>query len=196
MSASQPPSPTGHGPPPQDGRFFDPGKLGIADYTVAGGTLLYLVMALLPWVDVAAYLGIELPGVDTTVSGFAFSGLIWLGFLLLLLAAGWAVLPALADVPIAVPRGTVTVGLAALAFVLTLVAWTRSLGYGFEVWALIGLLTAAGITLVALLTLLRERRAAPPGPPDGPLAPEETPDTWRARPDTSGGGARTPVDPA
>jgi hypothetical protein len=196
MSASQPPSPTGSGASPPGGRSFDPRSLRSTDYAVAGGTLLYLVTALLPWVDVAAYLGIDLPGVDTTVSGFAFSGLIWLGFLLLLLAAGWAVLPAFADVPIGFPRGTVTVGLAALAFVLTLVAWTRSLGYGFEVWALIGLLTAAGITLLASLALLRELRAAPPGPPEGATAPEGPPGTWSARPDTSGGGAQTPDDPA
>jgi hypothetical protein len=190
MSASQPPSPTGHGPPPQDGRFFDPGKLGIADYTVAGGTLLYLVMALLPWVDVAAYLGIELPGVDTTVSGFAFSGLIWLSFVLFLLAAGWALLPALTDVAVGFPRGWVTVGLAAMGLVLTLVAWTRSLGYGFQIWALMGLLTAAGITLVAFLALLRDLRAARTEPPGGATASEGAPSTWSSRPGASGEGAQ------
>jgi hypothetical protein len=196
MSARQPPWPTGSGASPPGRRSFDPRALRITDYAVAGGTLLYLVMALLPWVDIAAYLGIELPGVDTTVSGFAFSGLVWLGFVLLLLAAGWTVLPALVDVPLGFPRGSITVGLAAMAFVLTLVAWTRSLGYGFEVWALIGLLTAAGITLLTVLALLRDLRAGASRPSGGAAAPEGPPTTSSTGPDTGGGGAQPPVDPA
>jgi hypothetical protein len=174
MSSSQPPPdgpPRPHGSPPAAaqphgvtgarGGSFDPRQLGIADYVVAGGAVLYLVMAILPWVDVADYLGIDLPGVDNTVSGFAFSALVALGFVLFVLAAAWSVLPAFTDVRTGFPRGGVTVGLAVLGFVLTLIAWIRSLDYGFQIWALLGLLTAAGIAVVAFLALLPELRGGP-----------------------------------
>jgi len=123
--------------------------------------IVFLVMAILPWVDVAHYLGIDVPGVDTTVSGFTFSGLVTFSFVLFFLAAAWAVLPAFTDVKVGFPRAWITVGLAALGFVLTLIAWIRSLTYGFEIWPLIGLLAAAAVTLFAFLGLLPEMQNRP-----------------------------------
>jgi hypothetical protein len=150
-------SPAGTG----GGFSFDVQKLRIADYVVVGGMILYLVMALLPWVDVAHYLGVNLPGVDTTINGFQFSGLVTFSFVLFLLAAAWAVLPAFTDVQVGFPRAWVTVGLAVLGFVLTLIAWIRSLSYGFEIWALIGLLAAAAVALFAFLGLLPDMHDRP-----------------------------------
>ena len=162
----QPGPPPGYGPPPGSadphgrpagtGGGFDVKKLRMADYVVVGGMIVYLVMALLPWVDVAHFLGVDLPGVDTSVNGFQFSGLVTFSFVLFLLAAAWALLPAFTDVKVGFPRAWITVGLAALGFVLTLIAWIRSLTYGFEIWALIGLLAAAAIAVFALLGLLPE----------------------------------------
>jgi hypothetical protein len=135
----------------------------MADYVVVGGMIVYLVMALLPWVDVAHYLGFNFPG--STVNGFTFSGLVTFSFVLFFLAAAWAVLPAFTDVKVGFPRAWITVGLAALGFVLTLIAWIRSLTYGFEIWALIGLLAAAATAVFAFLGLLPEmhNRPALPG---------------------------------
>jgi hypothetical protein len=143
------------------GFSFDVKKLRMADYIVVGGMIVFLVMAILPWVDVAHYLGIDVPGVDTTVSGFTFSGLVTFSFVLFFLAAAWAVLPAFTDVKVGFPRAWITVGLAALGFVLTLIAWIRSLTYGFEIWPLIGLLAAAAVTLFAFLGLIPEMQNRP-----------------------------------
>ena len=143
------------------GFSFDVKKLRMADYVVVGGMIVFLVMAILPWVDVAHYLGIDVPGVDTTVSGFTFSGLVTFSFVLFFLAAAWAVLPAFTEVKVGFPRAWITVGLAALGLVLTLIAWIRSLTYGFEIWALIGLLAAAAIALFAFLGLLPEMHNRP-----------------------------------
>jgi hypothetical protein len=181
---------------------FDAKQLRTADYVVAGGTVLYLVMAILPWVDVAHYLGIDLPGVDTTVSGFAFSGLVTFSFVLFLLAAVWAVLPAFTDVPTGFPRRWVTVGLCVLGFVLTSVAWIRSLGYGFQIWALLGLLAAAGIAVVAFLALLPELRNGPglPARPAGGAQrddqrPPGFPAPYAAEGDAAGQPPAAPPDP-
>jgi hypothetical protein len=135
----------------------------MADYVVAGGMIVYLVMALLPWVDVAHYLGFDFPG--ATVNGFQFSGLVTFSFVLFFLAAAWAVLPAFTDVKVGFPRAWITVGLAALGFILTLIAWIRSLAYGFEIWALIGLLAAVAVAAFAFLGLLPDmhNRPALPG---------------------------------
>jgi hypothetical protein len=59
------------------------------------------------------------------------------------------------------PRAWITVGLAALGFLLTLVAWLGSFDAGFSIWALLGLLTAAAILLFSLFTLLPQLRNRP-----------------------------------
>ena len=55
----------------------------------------------------------------------------------------------------------ITVGLAALGFVLTLFAWFDTFDFEFSVFALLGLLTAAAIVLFAVLSLLPELRNRP-----------------------------------
>jgi hypothetical protein len=148
------------------GISFDLKKLKVADYVIAGGTLLYLICAILPWVDLGDYFGFDSPGVDDTVSGFTFSGLVTFSFVLFLLATVWAALPAFTDLKLGFPRGYVTVGLAGLGFILTLIAWIKSLKYGFEIFALVGFIVAAVIALFAVLSLLPELRNRP-GLPGG-----------------------------
>ena len=87
-------------------------------------------------------------------------------FLLFLLATVWALLPAFVDLRLGFPRAWVTVGLAGLGFVLTLFAWIDSMSVSFQVWPLLGTLTAAAILLFAILSLfpeLRNRPALPGG---------------------------------
>jgi hypothetical protein len=87
-------------------------------------------------------------------------------FLLFLLATVWTLLPAFLDLRFGFPRGWVTVGLAGLGFVMTLFAWIESMGVSFQVWPLLGMLTAGAILLFAILSLLpqlRNRPAVPAG---------------------------------
>lgn len=176
-----PPPPPGWAPPPQQGYGAPPSpppgwappggppgppsgsggismdlkKLRMADWVVVGGTVLYLVLALFPWWDYGdAFFAI-------TLSGFEGSGSVSSAFVLFLLASAWAVLPAFTDLRVGFPRAWVTVGLAALGFLLTLVAWTQTFEAGFSLWALLGLLTAAAILLFALFTLLPQLRNRP-----------------------------------
>jgi len=130
-------------------------RLHMADYVVGAGTLLFLVLALLPW---RSY-GDEFFGLS--YSGFSSSGAVSGAFVLFLLATAWALLPAFVDLKLGFPRAWITVGLAALGFLLTLVAWIGSFEAGFSIWALLGLLTAAAILLFALFTLLPELRNRP-----------------------------------
>ena len=125
-------------------------RLRMADYVVAGGTLLFLVLALLPW---QSY-GDEFFGIS--YSGFSSSGAVSSAFVMFLLATAWALLPAFYDVKLSFPRAWITVGLAALGFLLTLVGWIASFDAGFSIWALLGLLAAAAILLFSLLGLLPE----------------------------------------
>jgi hypothetical protein len=146
------------------GLAFDLKKLRMADYVVAAGAVLYLIAAVLPWVsiDYGDAFGIDVPGDTVTISGFSYSGLVSFSFVLFLLAAAWAFLPAFTDVKLGFPRAWVTVGLAALGLLLTLFAWIASLGdSGFEIAPLLGLLVAVAITLFALLGLLPELRNRP-----------------------------------
>ena len=180
--------PPGH-PPGGAGISVDLGKLRMADWVVAGGTVLYLVLALFPWWDY----GDEFFGL-VTLSGFEGSGSVSSAFVLFLLASAWAVLPAFTDLRVGFPRAWVTVALAALGFLLTLVAWTQTFAAGFSLWALLGLLTAAAILVVALLTLLPQLRNRPALP--GALAGAAQ---WanQPAPDPSGGSRPTapPVAP-
>jgi hypothetical protein len=130
-------------------------KLRMADYVIAGGTVLFFVLAFLPWFT----LGEDAFG-RFTLSGWD-SGNVTTAFLLLLLAAAWTLLPAFADVQAGFPRSWITVGLAALAWLLTLFAWIRSFEGDFSVWALLGFLTATGVLAFAVLRLLPELRNRP-----------------------------------
>jgi hypothetical protein len=140
-------------------------KLRLADYVIAGGTVLYLIFAILPWVDFGDYFGLDVPG--DSISGFSFSGLVTFSFVLFLLATAWTALPAFTDVKLGFPRSWVTVGLAGLGLLLTLIAWIRSLSFSFQIWPLLALVAAVVITLFAFLALLpelRNRPALPGGP--------------------------------
>ena len=129
-------------------------RLRAADHLVAGGTLLYLVLALLPW---RTYGG-ELSGL--TFSGFQGSVGVGAAFALFVLAAAWALVAAIRGLDPGFPRAWVTVGLALPGFLLTLVAWLATFDAGFSVWALLGLLTAAAILLFAVFPLVRDRPGA------------------------------------
>ena len=73
----------------------------------------------------------------------------------------WALLPAFTDLKLGFPRSWVTVGLAALGFVLTLFAWIDTFDVDFSIWALLGMLTATAILVFAVLALLPELRNRP-----------------------------------
>jgi hypothetical protein len=139
---------------------FDAKRLKMADYVIAGGTLLFLVLAIFPWFDYYDYYGFGDVGFDQNLSGFS-SGLVAGAFVLFLLAAIWALLPSIVEVKLGFPRGFVTVGLAVLGLLLTLIAWIKSLGGGFYVFALLGLVVAVAIALFAVLSLLPELRNRP-----------------------------------
>jgi hypothetical protein len=145
-----------HGPQSGGGISVDLKRLRMADWVVVGGTLLFLILALFPWWDY----GDEFFGL-VTLSGFEGSGSVSSAFVLFLLASAWAVLPAFTDLKVGFPRAWVTVGLAALGFLLTLVAWTQTFDAGFSIWATLGLLTAAAILVFALFTLLPQLRNRP-----------------------------------
>jgi hypothetical protein len=131
----------------------------MADYAIAGGTLLFFVFALFPWWSYGDDLfGYSLSGFD--------DGTVSTAFLLFLLATVWTLLPAFLDLRLGFPRGWVTVGLAGLGFVMTLFAWIESMGVSFQVWPLLGMLAAAAILVFAILSLLpqlRNRPAVPAG---------------------------------
>jgi hypothetical protein len=141
---------------------FDVKKLRVADYVIAGGAILFLVFAIFPWFDYSYYyFGVkDATFFDDSLSGFG-SGLVTSAFVLFLLAALWAMLPAVYHLRVGFARGFVTAGLAALGLVLTLIAWIKSLGGGFFIFALLGFVVAVGITLFALLSLLPELRNRP-----------------------------------
>jgi hypothetical protein len=122
----------------------------MASYVIAGGTLLFLVLSLFSWFQ---FLGFG-------VSGWA-DAKVKTAFVLFLLASVWALLPAFTEVKVGFPRGWVTVGLAALGFLLTLFTWFDTFDFDFSIWALLGVLTAAGMLLFAVLALLPELKNRP-----------------------------------
>src|SRR3954465_54430 len=168
--AQQPPP--GYGQPPQQpgqnpfarpqgtgsGVSFDVKKLTMAAYVIAGLTVLYLVLSFFTWYDLGNE---EFFGVDFNVSGWTGSGQVKTAFFLFLLATIWAALPAFTDLKLGFPRSWVTVGLAALGFVLTLVAWIDTFKWNFSIWALLGMLVATAILVFAVLSLLPELRNRP-----------------------------------
>ncbi|MCU1670727.1 MAG: conserved rane protein of unknown function [Blastococcus sp.] len=160
-------APPGYGPPPGFGRpgspqpagsgfSMDPKKLTMSTYVIAGGTLLYLVLALFPWWE----FGDTFFGISYSLNGFS-SGLVSSAFVLFLLATAWSALPAFYELTLGFPRAWVTVGLAGLGFLLTLFAWFDTFSVGFSIWALLGTLDALVITMFAVLTLLPELRNRP-----------------------------------
>lgn len=142
---------------------FDPKRLTMATYAIAGLTLLYLVLSFFDWYQVD----------DDGFFGGAFDRSGWwngdvkLAFFLFLLATVWAALPAFADVKLGFPRSWITVGLAALGLLFTLLAWFDTFDelFAFSFMALLGVITAAAILVFAVLSLLPElrNRSALPG---------------------------------
>jgi hypothetical protein len=129
----------------------------MADYVIAGGTLLFLILSFFTWYHIG---GADFFGINFSLKGFDRGG-VKLAFFLFLLATIWSALPSFYDLTVGFPRSAVTVGLAALGFVLTLIAWLDTMDYDFSIWALLGLLTAAAILVVAALSLLPELRNRP-----------------------------------
>ncbi len=150
-----------HGPPPRPAAAgFDLKRLTVTDVVVAAGALLYLVLAVLPWIDFdEVYFS---SGYD--VNGFSFSGLVTLAFVLLLGAAVWALLPAVTELRLGFPRSWVTVGLAGSALLFTLIAWIQTFAYEFSIVGLLALLVTAAVTALAVLGLLPELRNRPAVP--------------------------------
>ena len=133
---------------------FDLKKLKMADYVIAGGTFLFFVLALLPWWRYGDDL------FNYSLSGFD-DGSVSSAFLLFLLATVWTMVPAVVDLRLSFPPAWITVGLAGLGFMLTLVAWIDSMSLSFQIWPLLGTLTAAAILLGAVLLLLPQLKNRP-----------------------------------
>src|SRR5688500_8283213 len=105
----QPGAPNPYGQPGGSGGFsVDFKRIKMADYVIAGGTILFLILAALPWYDYD-----DAFGFSYSFNGFT-SGLVSSAFVLFLLATVWALLPAFTDFKIGFSRGWVTVGLAAM----------------------------------------------------------------------------------
>jgi hypothetical protein len=185
MTSSQPPQPPEYGQQPPAGQpwgqpqpgpahnpyarpsgtgsqvSFDLKRLKLADYVVAGGALLFLVFAIIPWYSEDFGFGASI-----SVNGFDL-GTITTAFILFLLAGAWALLPAVTEFPLPFPRSLVTVGLAALGLLLTLIGWIDSFDLpDFSFFALLTFLTAVAITAFAVLRLLPELKNRP-GLPGG-----------------------------
>lgn len=150
-----PGAPNPYGQPAGSGLSVDFKRLKMADYVIAGGTIVYLILAALPWYDYA-----DAFGFSYSFNGFT-SGLVSSAFVLFLLATVWALLPAFTDFKLGFPRGWVTVGLAALGFLLTIFAWFDTFSVGFSIFPLLAVIVAAAILLFAVLTLLPELRNKP-----------------------------------
>ena len=185
MTSSQPPQPhSAHGQPAGGGQgvSFDAERLKTADYAIAGLTLLFLVLSFFTWYD----FGDDFFGVDVSISGWT-DGQVKFAFFLFLLATVWALLPAVTHLEVGFPRSLVTVGLAALGFLLTLFAWFDTFDFEFSVFALLGMLTAAAILGFAVLSLLPELRNRPALP--GALSGASQ---WANRPASGAGEAGRP----
>ena len=165
-----------HGRPPGSGTQvgFDRSRLHRTDLLVAVSTLLFLLFAVLPWFTFDFGFGFS-----ESINGFDL-GLVTTAAALLVLATVWSLLPAFVGMRLPFPRGAVTVGLTALAFLLTVVEWLTTFEGGFSLFALLTVLAAAAALAFAVLALLRELnpRPAPAGSwasqqPGGPWAPDQ-----------------------
>ncbi|MGY1682881.1 hypothetical protein [Geodermatophilus sp. SYSU D01176] len=159
----QPWAPPGHGQPqyghqpvgrgPQVGT--DRRRPDRGDLLVAVCAAAFLLFAALPWFSFDFGFGFA-----ESINGFDF-GLVTTAAVLLVVAAAWALLPAVVELDPPFPRGFVTVGLTGLACLLTLVEWLTTFEGGFSVFALLTVLAAAAALTVAVLTLLRQLRTQP-----------------------------------
>ena len=170
----------------------DLGRLRRADGAVAAGTLAFLVLLLLPWFRVDGFdLGWGYQVAPVWVDGFD-SGLLTCALVLLLLATGWAFLPAVADVAVPAPRSVATTALAVLGFLLTLIEWLTTFDIGFTPTGLLALLAALAVLVSAVLGLLAELGGrALPGRPSAAVR-------WADRPLLPGRGRRgdQPAEPS
>jgi hypothetical protein len=121
--------------------------------------VLFLVLLLVPWYRREGFdLGYGHRVAAASANGLD-SGLLVTALVLLVLAGAWALLPAVADVPTPFPRALVTTGLAALAFLVTVLAWLSSLDLGVSVPGLLAVLTVAAVLAVSVRQLLPQARA-------------------------------------
>ena len=139
------------------------GRLTWRDAGVVVGAVGYAVLAALPWASVT----FDVLG-RVSARGYGFSVLVPVSVLLLLGASVWTALPPSARPAVRFPPSAVTVGLAASAFLLTLVVWLRSTDYGFEPVPLLAVLVTAAVGVCAVLSLLPELRAPSGGTPGSP----------------------------
>ena len=139
------------------------GRLTWRDACVVAGGMVYAALAALPWASVT----FDVLG-RVSARGYGFSVLVPVSVLLLLAAAVWTALPASARPAVRFPSSVVTVGLAASAFLLTLVVWLRSTDYGFEPVPLLAVLVTAAVGVCAALSLLPELRSPAGGSPGSP----------------------------
>jgi hypothetical protein len=140
-------------------RRFDRPVLRRPDLAVVAGTVLQLVFTASPWFRIDAFdlgSGYRFPAVS--VNGFD-SAALTCAAVLQVLAAGWVLLPAAARVPVPFPRSSLTAGLAAVAFVLTLVEWLTTFDTGFTLMGLLTFLCSVGVLVAAAWALLSELRA-------------------------------------
>lgn len=160
-------APNPYGQPGGSGAGFsvDFKRLKMADYVIAGGTIVYLILGLLPWAEYSDAYGLDELGLDygfaDNISGYTLSSLVGFSFFLFLLATVWALLPAFTDFKLGFPRGWITVGLAGLGFALTLFACFEAWSFSFSIVALLALVVAFAIFAFAFLSLLPELRNRP-----------------------------------
>jgi hypothetical protein len=158
---------------------LDRRRLGRGDWLVAACAVAFVLFAALPWFTFDFGFGFA-----ESVNGFDF-WLVTTAAGLLVLAAVWSLLPAVVDLGLPFPRGSVTVGLTSLALLLTLVQWLSTFEGGFSLFAMLTVLTAAAAAVVAVLTLVRRPHAGvgaapagtswpapPPGQPWQPAGPQ------------------------
>ena len=161
---------------PERHRRVSPGRLHRADVLVAAGTVLYALLLVVPWFRTEGYdLGFG-HRVDAASAHGLDSGLLVTALVLLVLAACWSLLPAVADVRTPFPRWLVTTGLAAAAFLLTLLEWLTTLDIGVSVPGLLAVLTAAGVLAVAARELVPQARAWVADERDAGPRPDRAPD--------------------
>ncbi|WP_222269180.1 hypothetical protein [Modestobacter marinus] len=170
MTVSGPaPAPAGRG------HRFDRSRLTWIDVAVAVGAVLYVVCLSVPWFRYDGYdLGFGYRSASYSVNGFV-SGLLTVAAVLVVAAGVWALLPALADVRVPFPRATLTVGLAALTFLLTVVEWLTTFDVGFTLAGLLAVLTSATVVSLAVLRVLPDLRVGPALPEPPASAPPDQP---------------------
>lgn len=171
-------APPGAGAPGRSRTSVDFSKVGLFERLIAGSALLFTLFMLLPWYGFDEE-GID--DVDASTNGFSdavgfgdftfdIGYVTWpavLAWLLVLAAAVWVLLPAFTTVRVPVPHSVVTAGLTGLAALLFLITWIDQLGLadgpddeaGFSIVAFLALLTVLGAFVLAVLSLLRARKA-------------------------------------